>query len=59
MTIIDILSKIENGSCHIVVVNDDGIVETNSIWHNDIPNDLLSKEVKKVSVMDYKLYLYI
>ena len=58
MTVLDIINKIENGSVHILIYdNDTGAVELKTIWHNTIPQKYWNCEVKNIIVKDYELRL--
>lgn len=56
MKVKDILEKIENGSAHILVFdNEVGEVLANNIWHNEIDEKLLTLDVDTLQVTDYTL----
>lgn len=58
MTVKDLTSKIENGTCHIILVNaNNGEVILKTIWHSKIPSEQLYRRVLNVRVTDYTLTL--
>ena len=58
MIVRDIVDKIDNGTAHIFLWDEDsGEVLLSTIWHNQIPNEYLDKEVKKIQILDYELRL--
>ena len=61
MTVKDIISKMENGACHIVLISDEtGEVYLSTIWHqNDIDEKYLKMKVVHICVRDYEMRLTI
>lgn len=60
MTVNDIISKIDNGSAHIVLINDDtGEIILKTIWYNNIPQQYLFCNVTHITVKDYEIRLTI
>jgi hypothetical protein len=60
MTVEELLEKIDNGACHILLINNDnGQVILKTIWHNDIEEQYLKMNVKHICVKDYELRLMV
>ena len=60
MKVKDIINKMNNGAVHVVLVDDDtGEVILKTIWHNQIPDEDLNKNVKHISVTDYTITLMV
>lgn len=60
MKVKDIVNKITNGSVHVILINDaTGEVILKTIWHNQIPDEDLNKNVKHISVTDYTITLMV
>lgn len=58
MTLQQFLSKIENGSTHILLFNSlDGTVILKTIWHNTIPHMYYEYEIETIQVLDYEVRL--
>lgn len=60
MKVKDIVSKITNGSVHVILVDDKtGEVILKTIWYNCIPDEHLNKSVKHIGVTDYTMTLMV
>ena len=60
MTVNDIITKIANGSAHVMLINNDtGEIILKTIWHNNIPKEYLRCEVKSIEIRDYEIRLKI
>ena len=60
MTVRNITNGIENGSKHVMLIdNETGEVFLSTIWYNEIPNQYLDKNVISSLWKDYEVRLFI
>ena len=60
MTVKDIISKFENGSKHIILIDaDTGEVYLSTIWHSDIPDNFINRNVADIVEKTYELRLFV
>ena len=60
MTVKDIISKFETGSKHIILIDaDTGEVYLSTIWHCDIPDNFINRNVADMVEKTYELRLFI
>ena len=60
MTVKNTINNIENGSKHIMLIdNETGEVFLSTIWQNEIPEQYLNKNVVGSLWKDYELRLFI
>ena len=58
MTVKELLTKIENGSVHVLIYSmENGEIFLKSIWQNIIPNYIMESEIEKIEVLDYEIRL--
>ena len=58
MKLIDLISKIKNGSVHILLFSSvDGVIIAKTIWHNTIPHIYYGWEVDSIEIRDYEIRL--
>lgn len=56
MKVKDILEKMENGACHVLLFSSqDGLIFLKTIWYNEIPFSLLDCEVDSIEIRDYEM----
>ena len=60
-TVKNIISKFETGSKHVILIdNETGEVYLSAIWHSDIPEQYLDKNVVNVQEPDiYEMRLFV
>lgn len=51
----DLLGLVENGSCHILLYDVDGVILLKTIWYNLIPKDYMKRTIKKIIVDEYEM----
>lgn len=60
MTVKNTIKDIENGSMHIMLIDDDtGEILLSTIWQNLIPEQYLDKNVIKHEGREYEMRLFI
>lgn len=60
MKVKDLLSKMESGACHIMLIsNDTGEIFLSTIWHVDIEDKYLNMKVKHIEIREYEMRLTI
>lgn len=60
MTVKNTINNIENGSKHIMLIdNETGEVFLSTIWQNEIPEQYLNKNVVGSLWKDYELRLFV
>lgn len=59
MTVKELLDKIDNWSCHVMLVDNKGEALLETIWFNLIPNELINACILNIQVTDYKLKIEI
>jgi len=60
MKVKDLLNKMDNGACHVILVNDEtGEIILKTIWYDSIPEEHLKREVKHINVTDYTMTLIV
>lgn len=58
MLVKEILNKIENGSAHALLFEQEtGVVILSTIWYNEIPDQYLDMNVDSICVRDYEIRL--
>ena len=58
MTVKDILDKIDNGSAHCFLWDyETGEVILETIWYNQINQEIMDKKVKHIEIKDYEIRL--
>lgn len=55
MILKEVIDLIDNGSCHIMLYDQNGAILYNSIWNNYITKQELNRTVTKLTVQDYEL----
>lgn len=60
MTVKNTIRGIENGSKHIILIDaETGEIYLSTIWHSDIPDDFINRNVADMVEKTYELRLFV